>query len=266
MASLFGFSGIVDALATNLETKAVGVANNFIGQGINKVDSVINDKLGAVFGSGFTGGNPKSWLSKANARPDPHLSFDWSIVMPQDAGTIANYVEEVTSPTWTWTGPNGIFRGNQTMYYPDKFDTTPLELVFYEDRLFTASSYILQWMKQVGSPNSGLMNYPSEFKKTITVVAQDAAQNAIASFVYYGCWPTDMSPVSLQSATSERTRISVKMSVDGMALKIGNASSTVSNIGLGRISDFVQGIPQSLASAAAGAAGIALNNAVGSLI
>lgn len=266
MASLFGFNGATDALAVGLETKAVGAANNLVGQGVNKVNSAINNALGPIFGSGFTGGNPNSWLSKANARPDPHLSFDWSIVLPNDTGTIGAYVEEVTSPVWNWTGPENVFRGGQSLYFPDKMDTTPLELVFYEDRLFTASSYVMQWMKRVGNPGTGLLNYPAEFKRTITVVAQDAAQNPIAAFVYYGCWPSDFNPIPLQSATSERTRISVKINVDGMALNIGNNSAVALNLGLGRITDFMNGIPQSLASAAAGAAGIALNNAVGSLL
>ncbi len=265
MADLFGFSGALSSLATGLETKASGAVNSLIGQGLNRAESKINNALGPIFGSGFTGVNPESWLAKANSRPDPHLSFDWTIVLPNDPGSLFTYVEEATSPVWMWTGTDAVFRGGQSMYYPERLDTTTLELVFYEDRLFSASSYIQTWMNQVGSPLTGLYNYPNAYKKNITITAQDAAQNPIATLVYYGCWPTDMGSYSFQSATSERTRISAKIAVDGMSLQIGSSSVAASNFGVARITDFIRGVPQSLASSAVGAAGIALNNAVGSL-
>ena len=265
MADLFGFGGVASVLGNTLETKTVGAVNGLIGRGLQKASGEINNLLGPVFGSGFNGGNPDSWLSKANARPDPHLSFDWSIVLPFNS-SINNYVEEITAPAWQWSGPEAVFRGGQQMYYPERMEVGTLEIVLYEDNKFTASSYIDAWMQRIGNPNTGLLNYPAEYKKNITIIAQDAAQNPIATLVYFNCWPISRGQVSLQSSSSERTRITVSLSTDGMLMNVGSTPSGVANFGFSRISDFISGVPQSLASSVATAAGIGLNNAIGNLI
>ncbi len=259
MASLFGLGLSVAA------TTAAGAVNGLVQRGESKLVGAIGNKLGPVLGNSFSGANPRSWLAQAQARPDPHLNIDWSIVLPNDTGNIAAYVEEVTCPVWKWSGAESVFRGNQFLYYPEKIDTGSLSLVMYEDQKFTASAYVQSWMRRVGNPSTGLFNYPAAFKFPITVVALDAAQNPIATFYYYGCWPEDMGELPFQSAQTERTKITVKINVDGMALSVGNNQSTPSNFGFGNIADFIKGVPQSLTTSVANGAGLALNSALGSL-
>ena len=109
-----------------------------------------------------------------------------------------------------------------------------------------------------------MLNYPAQFKQNVVVTLKDAAQNTVATLSYYGCWPSDMDAISLQSATSDRVKVVLKLMVDGMLVEIGsgNNGAALSNFGLGKISSFLSGAPTQIGSSIASGAGNVLNNAL----
>ena len=213
--ALFGFdsTNIVNNALGALSGAAQSAATNEYNSAIAKVSSALGP-LGAQITSAVSG----SWLSRAINRPDPHINIDWSIILPNDNSNVSYYVEEVNPPITQLTVSPGIFRGGQRIYLPTSFEDETLHMSFYEDRLATASQYLQNWMQSVGDRGTGLMNYPSEYKKNITIVLQDTMQNTIMSLIYYGCWPTKLDGINLVSAQAGRTIIGATFSLDGMAI------------------------------------------------
>lgn len=256
--SLFGL------LQSQAMLEGAGVGNALVARGLNNADTFLAKSLGN-YGQTVSGILPNSWLGQSMARNDPLLSFDWSINLPTISGIagLDAHVEEASCSVWQRENTS-VFRAGQHYYYPGAMDTTSLTLVLYEDNKANAQKYCYEWLSLVGDPNTGLVNYPAVYRKNISISMQDAAQNTIATLIYYGCWPGDMGDITLQSATSERVRVTLKLMVNGMSINF--ASGVPLNFGLGRIQSFISGVPQQIGGSILASAGSMLNNAVGGIL
>lgn len=256
VGSVFG-----DSLSRGLNSATQGLVTS----GIDKLNSKIGKALGP-FGTAFgTGGASGGWLQKANKRADPHLQIDWTIEMPD--GFDSSMIEEVQAPMADFQVSAGVFRGGQRMYYADVQDISALSLVFYEDNKFTSSQYLQGWYNKIGV--NGTINYPSKYKRTITVRATDVKQKVIAQFTYYGCWPSKLPTNAFHSKGSERTTLSVDFATDGVLVTFPGASGgglgSLSSLGFGGITDFVKGLPTKILGSVAGGVADAAQNAVGKI-
>jgi hypothetical protein len=223
--AFFGFDSNGTDFLANTTNFIGGGLQSAAEQGLNEVVGKASGALGK-FGASLSSVNPRGWLGRAINRPDPHINLDWSVVLPNDKNDLASYVEEVPELPITQFGVSpGIFRGGQRIYLPVEIETDSLTLVFYEDRLGTTTGYLQSWFDKVGSRSTGLMGYPSEYKQNITIVLQDTKQSTVMSLLYYGCWPTKASNISLGSSQAGRTTISANFSVDGMLVSVATAKN-----------------------------------------
>jgi hypothetical protein len=257
------FGGLAGIIQSKVMNGITGAVQGNIAGGLAKLDSKISKALGPTFGAAYgTTGNGNSWFDLSNGRPDPHLQIDWTIDLPDSFPS--EYVEEVQAPMADFEVGAGIFRGGQRMYYADVQDISSLSLTFYGDNESKSLQYLQAWKDKVGV--NGVINYPSQYKRNIVVKLTDMKGTVHAQFAYYGCWPSKIPTVGLISSNSGRTILPVDFAVDGVIVTFPAASGGLAgSLGLGRITDFINGAPAKFAGAIGGGLANAAGSAIGKL-
>jgi hypothetical protein len=174
------------------------------------------------------------------------------------------YVEEAVLPFRNFS-TKSIFRDGRHRHYADTYSVDNLTLHFYLDSSNTALQYLQAWQNAIIAPFSannsatsgGGFGRPVQYKQPIYIYILDVTKAQMAIVEYTECWPTNLSSLNLDSASSTRLTGIVPFSVGDVFINIvGVAQSLVQGV-LSNPSQF-----KNLASAAASKT---LNNAAGSL-
>jgi hypothetical protein len=195
---------------------------------------------GASFGDAMTG---------MNAREDAMQSWCWYAILPVIQNTSANlvslnpsvtlpwyYVEESNLPMRSVT-PRSLDRNGHTANYAESYSVEGLSLTFFMDNANLAYKYLKAWQgnmlgnadpgKQV---NQGVWGYPANYKKDITIVVTSVTKKTLITAKYYGCMPTNLAALDLDSDSSTRLKQRVEFAVDDMDLKVSNLKGNLENL------------------------------------
>lgn len=93
----------------------------------------------------------------------------------------------------------------ETIYYPQKPDWKPINLVLYD--LKRATHPVFQWLQGVYDPASTQANWfpvsTNNFIKQATLELYDSCGNTVERWIYENCWPSNVEFGSLEMGSSE---------------------------------------------------------------
>lgn len=228
----------------NVADVVKGALNNGIDVAIRSATKKLPVGLQKAIGGLDTGGQFKA----ARNRPDPLMEVNWSVVMP--LGLKPEYVEEITFSDTYFQTSEPVQRDGYNVFIAETRQVSSINITFYEDRLLTISNWLANW-RQLISPDGKTRNFPSLYKQTITVFAQDVAGNRVGQFVLVGCWPAGAVQRNMASAGSERVRVVQEFSVDRVEYLVppGSASGILSSIpGVSQVFGALNGVVKTVSS------------------
>jgi len=152
--------------------------------------------------------------SKMYQRVDPLFSFDFSAELP---GLDDIYVEDVTVPM-DKIEAIANFRAGTNTYYAGNYDISGLNIKFYEDRRHKVLRYLWGWRKSIHD-DKGNFNPSAAYKRKIIVKTLDSAGIPVGTFIFTGCFPTDIDPINLSSSSNDRVVMGASFSTDGLEIK-----------------------------------------------
>lgn len=168
----------------------------------------------------------RTQLQRALARPDPMLTFKWevsSVPRGDKFGVDSSYIESFEVPFSNVRSTNVFFGGGYS-YFPEFHDTSAITIVFYADSEGRAMSYLWDWKQAVKSFSTGLYSLPQDgpagkgFKDTWKVQLLNTKGEVIANVSYFGCWPADTNPITLDQDGTGRVTFSQVFSLDSMEI------------------------------------------------
>lgn len=176
--------------------------------------------------AGLGGPSKNSVLSKMRLRADPQFNFNWRVFLPEIRGTdgvsgfdgsvleVFNYYVEDVHISLPFFTAQDYFRNGTRVYYPTYSDTGTINITFYEDGNMNTTRYIEAWKNLIQNRVTGLYNFPSAYKKQITVVTLDNMNVVGGFFLVDGAFPTQSQPIHFGSASSDIVRINQEFAVN----------------------------------------------------
>lgn len=192
----------------------------------------VNQNAGALAGNtgsegALSGG--RNWRELALNRPDPHMQFDWTVILQSPVGTFkAEYIEEIQVPN-TNTEAEPIFRAAQRIYIAKSTDISAATIRVYEDNRMQSLQFFRQWYRLIQNPD-GTFAVPATYKGYIICYPQDVKQNEIATITLSGVFPTKQPNLSLTSQ-NERTTYEIELSVDSIDIDFPNSTNEAETAG-----------------------------------
>lgn len=219
-----------DRLKSEATTKAInkvidlaGGKDTYLGKVLTNIDKELRPEAQRI--EGFSGAIDKQGhYAKMAARPDPALSFRWQIVLPMLSPNlfdptinINDYVEEVSLAT-SYHQPYSVYRAGNMDYFANYQDVSSISVTFYEDRLFTATTYVNAWKRMIYNPSTKVFGVPygpneSGYKKVVRVLALDEYNQKVGEFLCTGVFPLQPQSLGFQSQSSDRLRPSLELQV-----------------------------------------------------
>lgn len=222
-------AGLKDVAGKTLTSSGSGQDSLLAGLASRLPGAVIQSARSSSGGSGR-----RSVLEAMQSRSDPLMNFNWYVDMPtvrpfgQSSGSQTlswEFVEEITLPLIEFEQVSN-YQAGKNVHFPKNYSLGTMGLKLYEDSDGTSSSYVNTWQRAMFDPATGLQNYPSQFKKVISVWILDVASLTVMCLEYAGCWPTRPEPISLSSGSSERVIVGAEFSVDSIDMKFGKFSNS----------------------------------------
>jgi hypothetical protein len=225
---LGGISDILAGVGQTASSTVNGFVNTLESGITNQVASGITSSLfGPLLQS--TSANLSGELPQMSARNDPHLLIDWNISMPSINGFGAidpKYIEGVSfaSPSY---GQKRVQQGSHHINMPGYMECGNITVTFFEDYQQSSGQYLNWWQCSIRNPD-GTYNYPSLFKKNITVngYAPDGITQ-VSTIILVGVYPEGPRGYQYTSGTSEYMKFEQSFSVDNVVFTFNGQSVTV---------------------------------------
>ena len=219
-----GRSSIENVIAGGTSTEALlgaGASALLNKAGINRPASAFGLGKFASHSSGPL--NSSGPLSKAQARPDPIMSWRWEAHVP---GLPLEYIEDIVIPLPTFE-VEPTFRGGSKTYYAKFVDHAAFQMRLYTDLENTAIDWLYKCYGSIRN-SDGTYNYPNQYKFAIDVNLLDPHNKVACSFKLVGCFPISGTGYEMQSAASDRVVLSVEMSIDTVELQTSKSNASMS--------------------------------------
>lgn len=222
----------ISSVLSGVGTTASSTVNGFV----NTLESGITNQLvGGVTSSLFgpllqsTSAYLTGELPQMAARNDPHLLIDWNIAMPSINGFGAidsKYIEGVNFAAPS-VGTRRIQRGSHHINMPGYMECGHVTMTFFEDYQQSSGQYLNWWQCSIRNPD-GTYNYPSLYKKNITVngYAPDGVTQ-VSTIVLVGCYPEGPRGYPYTSGTSDYMKFEQSFAVDNVVFTFQGQSVTV---------------------------------------
>ena len=196
-----------------------GILNDQIGVAISRNLRKLPGPLPELLGLASADGPYR----EARLRDDPLYEVNWACDVP--FGLPPQFVEEMTLTEPNFMTSEAIPRDGYYIYVAEKLNTSPISVVFFEDRSLTVATWLAHWNRQI-SPDGKTRNYPSQYKQTWTIWLKDVKGVSVGQLNLHGVWPTTGISRNLASLGSERVRVSIEFSIDRMVFKLVNGSTS----------------------------------------
>lgn len=157
--------------------------------------------------------DPRGSLSRAQARPDPLMSWRWEAIVP---GIKSEFIEDIVVPLPTFD-VEPTWQNGSKIYLAKFNDVAAFQLNLYVDTENTAINWLFDWFSTIRNSDS-TYNYPIEYKKDIHVHLLDPVGHIACRFVLKDCFPSTGSGYNLQSASSDRIVLAVEISLDNIIM------------------------------------------------
>lgn len=107
------------------------------------------------------------------------------------------------------------FGGGKQWYYPEFYNTSPFNVVFYEDDNLSVATYLRLWRILIIHPN-GDYGVPADYKLPVSLSMWGwyDGRNPIYQGTVEGCWPTQPSNFDLSYNNDGRLTVSCAFSTD----------------------------------------------------
>lgn len=170
--------------------------------------------VGGLLGRGIGGLGGRGGRNRIYQRMDPLFTFDFSAELP---GLDDIYVEDVTLPIDKIESTSNFVAGT-TVNYAGNYSIGPITMKFYEDRKHLVLRYLWTWRKSIHD-DQGNFNPALAYKRRMIVKTKDAKGMPIATFIFTGCFPTDIDSIPLSSSSNDRIVMGATFSTDGLEIK-----------------------------------------------
>lgn len=110
-----------------------------------------------------------------------------------------------------------MHHGQDEIYWPGKNRWRPIEITFYEGHLApntdsTCKAIYDWWSKNV--VNIAFSQIVTKFKQNCSLQMLDGNRNPVWTYSMYGCWPSLITPSSLNYSESEIAEVTVRVEMD----------------------------------------------------
>jgi hypothetical protein len=150
----------------------------------------------------------------------PPLKKDlWSILFPPEMGISERFQVSTSRPKLSNEVKELKYKNSYTKYKgPTKFENIPIK---FRDVVGPAVSQKLwQWQREHYDPVTGCGGYPSQYKKTLTLVLEDECGNAVQKWIMYGCFIAEYDGGELDmNSTGDPVEISLTVAYDYASLE-----------------------------------------------
>jgi hypothetical protein len=149
------------------------------------------------------------------ARQEPYWSYRWTALIP---GFYRLYVEACDLPIFRTYSTNTVVRASRTFVYAGVSEgATSFSMSFFEDQELRTLDFLRTWNSEIQDQETGEYYLPYNYKRDMQVDLQSIEGNVIKTIKLLGCFPANVSPYPLQSATAERVIVQATFSADGIS-------------------------------------------------
>jgi len=176
--------------------------------------------LGGLAGELLAHENPNGWMAKANSRPDPLLTYTWTITLPSLSGGLAlgsEYIEDI-SVSSVATTPHPYFREGRYKFISSAYQPNGLTLTLYEDERLTGHAYINSWVDSIVSPNAFAFQPTDKYQYSLTLTAQTQQWQDAAKVKFLGVWPLERPGWAFGSEGDKRVNFEVPCSFNDVEI------------------------------------------------
>lgn len=223
-----------------------------------KVSHLINDPVGTLTGSSKLGALSSGEIARLIARPDPLLSFNWEVALPQINASKAynlgsEYVERcsVVLPDF---GTRQVRQFGRYNSYPEStVSTNTVSIQFYGDVQNTAFTYLNAWRTLV-HPQAGVFGTPkspksspsiSGYKQNIVLYTKDSYNETVFSITYINAWPTSIEASTDFNSDNDRISFIAQFAIDDVIVS-GYNIDTITNTIKTTITGTIKGLAGSV--------------------
>lgn len=161
-------------------------------------------------------------LTDLSSIPDPMPSWLWRVNIPSLINGLSldpRFIEEIRLP-FNNSQAEPRYSGGRRKFYPGIVEVGACEIVFYGDVNNTSANYLKTWREEIiryqgGFPIYGLPGkHGNGYKKTIRWEMYSMDGNLVTTGKLIGCFPTEISELSLNYSSSDRIKFTQNFSVD----------------------------------------------------
>ena len=149
---------------------------------------------------------------KIKGLPQPQFNYRFHAFI-QDENELSKRIQSV-DPPFMGHETEGIHIGGTKDYHPTFVDIPSVSVVFKEDNKATVLKGLTAWKERVQNAN-GTFNYPSAYKRTITIELLDGQNRMHTTYKLLGCFPVGTTMEGYNYTEQDIIIITQEFSVDG---------------------------------------------------
>lgn len=161
---------------------------------------------------------PRSSLADIRALPDPLLSYNWDLFIPNvptgDFRSPTIKCQNVNIPVVQTDDVPVTLHGVTVKYAGREMYTNQFTATFLETRDMTTRDVIRGWIEYCRNSAANTGTYKAQYATTALLALYDDAGNTVRTVNIYGCFPQSLDEPSLDGSGSQPVLYSVVFNFD----------------------------------------------------